>query len=81
MHDHVQRMGGEAEDYLHDAAKPIRTIAEGEFVVLHARLTPTPGAEPYAVADIFRLRESRIVEHRDIVAHPPNLHLNPNSRF
>jgi len=61
--------------------EPIRAIAEGEFVVLYARFTPTPGAEPFAIADIFRLRESRIVEHWDVVGHPPTQRLNPNSRF
>lgn len=59
----------------------VRTVAEGEFVVLHARFTPVPGAPPYAIADIFRVRDGRIVEHWDIVAPPPSVQANPNPRF
>jgi len=59
----------------------VRTIAEGDFVFLHARFVPAPGAPPYAIADVFRLHEGLIVEHWDVVggplANPKNLH----SRF
>lgn len=61
--------------------EPIRTIAEDEFVLAHVRFTPSPGAEPYAVADIFRLRDSLIVEHWDVIGHPPARRRNPNPRF
>ena len=59
----------------------LRTIAEGDFVFLHARFSPAPGAPQYAIADIFRLRDCRIVEHWDVVAPPPSQTRNPNSRF
>lgn len=59
----------------------VRTIAEGDFVFLHAKFTPAPGAEPYAIADVFRVRDGRIVEHWDIVAAPPQGAVNPHSRF
>jgi predicted SnoaL-like aldol condensation-catalyzing enzyme len=58
----------------------IRTIAE-DMVFLHARFTPAPGAPAYALADIFRLRDCKIVEHWDVVAPPPREQRNPNSRF
>lgn len=61
--------------------EPIRTIADGEFVLVHARFTPALGAEPYAIADIFRLRNSLIVEHWDVVAPPPAQRRNPYPRF
>lgn len=61
--------------------KILRTVAEGDLVVLHASFTPADGAPPYAIADIFRLRNGKIVEHWDIVAPPPKEQLNPNSRF
>jgi predicted SnoaL-like aldol condensation-catalyzing enzyme len=58
-----------------------RTIAEGDFVFLHARFSPAPGAPEYALADIFRLKHCKIVEHWDVVAAPPKEQRNPNSRF
>lgn len=59
----------------------LRMVAEGDLVFLHARFTPAVGAPPYAIADLFRLRDGRIVEHWDVVAGPPAQALNPNSRF
>jgi len=59
----------------------VRTIAEKDMVFLHARFTPAPGAPPYALADIFRLQDCKIVEHWDVVAPPPKEQRNPHSRF
>jgi predicted SnoaL-like aldol condensation-catalyzing enzyme len=59
----------------------LRTIAEGNLVFLHARFAPAAGAPSYAVADVFRLHQCKIVEHWDVVAPPPRAQLNPNSRF
>jgi predicted SnoaL-like aldol condensation-catalyzing enzyme len=59
----------------------VRTIAEGDLVFLHGRFTPAAGAPPYAIADIFRLKDCKIVEHWDVVAAPPKEQRNPNPRF
>ncbi|HEY8592214.1 MAG TPA: nuclear transport factor 2 family protein [Sphingomicrobium sp.] len=59
----------------------LRVIAAGELVALHARFTPAPGAPPYAIADFFRLKDCKIVEHWDVVAGPPKDQSNPNPRF
>lgn len=59
----------------------LRIVADGDMVALHARFTPEPGAAPYAIADFFRLKNCRIVEHWDVVAGPPKEQRNPNSRF
>jgi len=59
----------------------LRTIAEGDLVFLHARFSPAVGAPHYAIADVFRLRDCKIVEHWDVVAPPPKQALNPNPRF
>lgn len=61
--------------------KVLRTIAEGDLVFLHAQFTPAEGAPPYAIADIFRLKNCKIVEHWDVVAPPPKEQRNPNPRF
>jgi len=59
----------------------VRTIAEGDLVFLHARFSPAAGAPHYAIADVFRLKNCKIVEHWDVVAPPPKQPRNPNPRF
>ena len=59
----------------------LRIVAEGDLVALHARFTPAPGAPAYAIADFFRLKNCRIVEHWDAVAGPPKEQVNPKPRF
>jgi predicted SnoaL-like aldol condensation-catalyzing enzyme len=59
----------------------LRTIAEGDFVALHVRFTPAPDAPAYAIADFFRVKDCKIVEHWDAVAGPPKEQANPNPRF
>jgi predicted SnoaL-like aldol condensation-catalyzing enzyme len=48
----------------------LRTIAERDFVFLHARFVPAPGAQPYFIGDVFRLQDGKIAEHWDIVQSP-----------
>ena len=59
----------------------LRIVAEGDLVALHARFTPAAGAPAYAIADFFRLKDCKIVEHWDAVAGPPKEQVNPKPRF
>jgi predicted SnoaL-like aldol condensation-catalyzing enzyme len=59
----------------------IRSIAEGDLVFVHARYMAGPGAPEIAVAEIFRVRDGKLVEHWDVISPPPDKVLNPNSRF
>lgn len=59
----------------------LRVAAEGDLVFLHAKFVPAPGADAYAIVDVFRLQGCKIVEHWDIVSPPPKHQSNPNSRF
>ena len=59
----------------------LRVIADRDLVALHARFTPAPGAGEYALADFFRVKDCKIVEHWDVVAGPVKDAVNPNSRF
>jgi predicted SnoaL-like aldol condensation-catalyzing enzyme len=59
----------------------VRIVADRDMVSLHARFIPAPDAEAYAIADFFRLKGCKIVEHWDVVAGPPKQQRNPNSRF
>jgi predicted SnoaL-like aldol condensation-catalyzing enzyme len=59
----------------------LRVAAENDLVFVHARFIPAPGAPPYAIADIFRMKDGRIVEHWDVVSAPPAEQRNPHPRF
>jgi predicted SnoaL-like aldol condensation-catalyzing enzyme len=59
----------------------LRTVAEKDFVFLHARFTPASGAPSYAIADLFRIADCAIVEHWDVVGPPREGQPNSNSRF
>jgi predicted SnoaL-like aldol condensation-catalyzing enzyme len=59
----------------------VRITGDAELVAVHARFVPAPGAEPFAIADFFRIKDCLIVEHWDVVAGPPREPANPQSRF
>lgn len=46
-------------------------IAEGDIAVTHSRLTLNPKDRGMAIADIFRVENSKFVEHRDVIQPYP----------
>jgi predicted SnoaL-like aldol condensation-catalyzing enzyme len=58
----------------------VRTIAEGDLVFVHARVTMGQ-APALALGEIFRVRGGKIVEHWDILQPTPEHPINPNSMF
>lgn len=59
----------------------LRTVADNDLVFVHVRFVPAAGAPAYALADLFRVDECKIVEHWDVVEPPREGQPNPNSRF
>ena len=59
----------------------LRSAAQDGLVFVHVRFTPAPGAPEYALADVFRVADCRIVEHWDVVGPPSKDAPNPNPRF
>ena len=59
-----------------------RSVAEGDLVVVHTHMVPSPGALGTAVMDIFRLDDDgRIVEHWDVLQEVPERAKNANTMF
>lgn len=59
----------------------VRVFADGDYVILHVRKVPYPGAEPIAIVDIFRLEKGKIVEHWDVSQQVPAKTVSGNSMF
>ncbi|VVD75138.1 nuclear transport factor 2 family protein [Pandoraea nosoerga] len=59
----------------------VRAFADGDYVILHVRKVPYPGAQPIAIVDIFRLEKGKIVEHWDVSQQVPAKTVSGNSMF
>lgn len=58
-----------------------RVMAEGDMVVTHSHLVLTPGEPGLALADFFRLKDGKVVEHWDVIQPVPTTSANNNGMF
>jgi len=61
--------------------KVYRILAEDDHVVSHQHVIRWPGDTGFAVMDIFRIENGKIVEHWDVVQELSADPVNPNSMF
>lgn len=58
-----------------------RALADGDLVAVHYRAIFTPGERGFAVVDIFRVKDGKIVEHWDVLTPVPEKSANENGMF
>lgn len=58
-----------------------RIIADGNLVAVHARMRITPEDRGFAVVDILRVENCKIVEHWDVLQPVPETSANDNTMF
>lgn len=59
----------------------IRSVASGDLVWTHVRVTDASGAYQMALVNIFRIARGRIVEHWDVLQAVPNVAANSSTMF
>ena len=70
-----------AKEYPGKKVHFVRTIAEGDLVVVHTR-QEWPGFNEWASVDIFRCdADGKIVEHWDVLQEVPTKKVNNNTMF
>ena len=58
-----------------------RVIAEGDLVTLHQHSRPNETDVGYAIVDIFRVADGKIVEHWDVIQRVSDMPMNTNTMF
>jgi predicted SnoaL-like aldol condensation-catalyzing enzyme len=58
-----------------------RVLADGDYVILHVHAVREPGTRGSAIVDIFKLENSKVVEHWDVVQPIPEKSANTNGMF
>lgn len=58
-----------------------KILVDGDLAAIHIFARPNPEARGAAVADFYRLKDGKIVEHWDIIQPIPEKSANPHPMF
>ena len=58
-----------------------KVLADDDMVVLHVHLMLEPNEPGMAIAELFRLKNGKIIEHWDVVQPVPEKSANSNTMF
>lgn len=58
-----------------------RIVAENDLVAIHYHFQPDPNEEGYAIVDIFRVEDGKLVEHWDVCQEMPQKSENDTPMF
>jgi predicted SnoaL-like aldol condensation-catalyzing enzyme len=58
-----------------------RVLADGDLVMVHSHFTVSATDRGLAVADMFRIKNGKIVEHWDVIQAVPETSANDNTMF
>lgn len=61
--------------------KIYRIFTQDDYVTTHQHVIRWPGDAGFAVMDIFRIADGKVVEHWDVVQEISESPVNPNSMF
>ena len=65
-----------------DAVREVhRIIVEGDLAAVHVRARQNPEDRGFAIVDILRLENGKIVEHWDVIQAVPEQSANPHPMF
>jgi predicted SnoaL-like aldol condensation-catalyzing enzyme len=58
-----------------------RVLGDGDLVMVHSHFTVSATDRGLAVADMFRIKNGKIVEHWDVIQAVPETSANDNTMF
>jgi predicted SnoaL-like aldol condensation-catalyzing enzyme len=77
----MRAMADNAREHPAKAFEPLRAVADGDLVCVHARVRLDPGARSYAVMHLFRFEGERIAELWDVGQEEPEEMPNEHGMF
>ena len=58
-----------------------RIFADGDYVIAHDRAVREPGTRGFAIVNIYKLENAKVVEHWDVIQPIPESAANNNGMF
>jgi predicted SnoaL-like aldol condensation-catalyzing enzyme len=69
------------ENFPQSRSEHIRILADGDYVMVHDHAVREPGTRGFAIVNIYRLENGKLVEHWDVIQPVPETVKNNNGMF